>query len=79
MDAWENMTDRYLMSFLGGALGGSLTAAGTNFQIATTAMDSEQARQEMIYMLRENKKDELFKALNKVTIANPYLQFSFDE
>ena len=74
MSAWDNMADRYLMSLVGGAVGGGLTAAGTNFKISTQAMSSEQAMQEMIFMLRENKKDELFKTLNKMTLANPYLQ-----
>lgn len=74
MTAWDNMSDRYLMSLVGGAVGGGLTAAGTDFKISTSAMSSEQAMQEMIFMLRENKKDELFKTLNKMTLADPYRQ-----
>lgn len=74
MTAWENMGDRYLMSLLGGAVGGGLTAAGTNFKLNNTSMSSEQAMQELIYMLREGKKDELFKTLDKMNLANPYLQ-----
>jgi hypothetical protein len=43
MSAWENMGDRYLMSLVGGAVGGGLTAAGTNFKLNNTTMSSEQA------------------------------------
>lgn len=75
MTAWENMGDRYLMSLVGGAIGGGLTAAGTNFKLNNTTMSSEQAMQELIYMVREGKKDELFRTLDKMNLANPYLQF----
>jgi len=33
MSAWDNMFDRYAMSFLGGAVGGGLTALGTDFKL----------------------------------------------
>jgi len=46
------MGDRYLMSLLGGFVGGGLTSAGTSFKMANTNYTSEQATQELIYMLR---------------------------
>ena len=73
---WQNMGDRYLMSLLGGFVGGGLTSAGTSFKMANTNYTSEQATQELIYMLRQNKKEELYKALDSVTLANPYLKNS---
>lgn len=74
ISAWENSFDRYSMSFLGGTVGGGLTAAGTSFKMGSLDMSPEQARQELIYMLRHDEKNELYKALDKITLANPYLQ-----
>ncbi len=79
MSAWDNAFDRYAMSFLGGTVGGGLTAVGTSFKMGNLDMTPEQARQELIYMLRHDQKNELYKALDKITLANPYLQNEVEE
>lgn len=73
MPSWENVIDRYSMSLIGGFLGGSLTSAGTTFKMYKENITPEQAWQELIYKLRNNEKDQIFKTIDKVTIANPYL------
>lgn len=75
----QNTLDRYLMSFVGGAAGGGMTAVGTNFNINNTNMSTEQARQELVYMLRNGKKEEIYSALNQVNLANPYLSSTLTE
>lgn len=79
MSAWDNMIDRYGMSFIGGALGGGLTAIGTNFNTYNKDLTTEQAMQELVYMSREGKLDEIYKTLDKVTIGNKYLQGELDQ
>lgn len=78
MNAWDNMFDRYSMSFLGGAVGGGLTAAGTNFKTVKENYTPEQAQQELIYMLRHKKKDELYKTLDKMNLNTPYLSNDYE-
>lgn len=73
MDAWSNMFDRYSMSFLGGAVGGGLTAVGTNFKNPITDLTPEQARQQLVYKIRNNEEEDLLKTLDKMTFNNPYL------
>lgn len=73
MDAWSNMFDRYSISFLGGAVGGGLTAAGTNFKNPVTELTPEQARQQLVYKIRNNEEEDLLKTLDKMTFNSPYL------
>lgn len=79
MSTWDNMLDRYGMSFIGGAIGGGLTAIGTNFNTYNKDLTTEQAMQELVYMSREGKLDEIYKTLDKVTIGNKYLQGEFNQ
>lgn len=78
MSAWDNMFDRYAMSFLGGAVGGGLTALGTDFKLNRQDITPEAARQQLVYDLRNNKKQDYIKTLEKMEIANPYLSFESD-
>ena len=62
MTAWDNMFDRYSMSFVGGALGGglfSLTKDLRNAYSMLADMSKTSAQQEIVAYLREGKKQEL--------------------
>lgn len=73
---WTNMFDRYSMSFVGGMLGGGLFSMTKDLKNAykyTMNMDKEQATKEMITMVRDGKKEDLFKQIDKSTFACEYL------
>lgn len=73
LNAWENVSDRYLMSLLGGAMGGSFMSLDLK-NIKPVSMTSEQAIQEAIWMFRNGKGADLYKTLDKETVATPYLK-----
>ena len=73
LSTWDNMLDRYSMSLIGGFVGGGLTSAGTTFRQSKENITPESALQEIVYMLRDNKYDQLVRAVDKITFANPYL------
>lgn len=78
MSAWDNMLDRYSMSFIGGAVGGGLTAIGTDFKENNKDVSYEQAIQELVYKSRNNELQDLYKTIDKMTIGNKYVQGEFD-
>jgi len=61
------------MSLLGGAMGGSFMSLDLK-NIKPVSMTSEQAIQEAIWMFRNGKGAELYKTLDKETVATPYLK-----
>lgn len=73
MSAWDNMLDRYSMSFVGGVAGGALTAAGTNFKTNFKDMTPEEAGQLLIYKIRNKQESDIFKALDRITISDKNL------
>lgn len=72
---WENVGDRYLMSALGGFVGGGITSAGTDFQTANSLskMNKTQAMQELIYMVNNGQEKEFLKQVNKMNLGNKNL------
>lgn len=75
MHAWENMVDRYGMSFFGGLIGGGINAPFVSYKAikSGTNMTYNQAVQEMIYMARNGKANDLHKAIDKYNIADKNL------
>lgn len=71
LTAWDDMRDRYAMSFIGGALGGSVFNASANFKSIQEieSMTNDQAQQYLLYKIREGKRDEIEKALDKMTFG----------
>lgn len=71
LTAWDDVRDRYAMSFIGGALGGSVFNAAANFKSIQEieSMNNEQAQQYLLYKIREGKRDEIEKALDKMTFG----------
>ena len=72
---WENIGDRYLMSALGGFIGGGITSAGTDFKIANSLsnMNKSQAMQELIYMVNNNQEKEFLREVSKMNLGNKNL------
>ena len=81
--SWDSkdLLDRYGMSLIGGAIGGSLTNLGTNYRVNRNLsnMSYEQAIQEIVYMSRNNQLDGLYKTLDKMEISNKNLSFETQE
>lgn len=63
LDAWEDMGKRYGMSFFGGALGGAVFAG---VDLVQNSRNSEQLNQELIYLIRNGKSNELIEELDKM-------------
>lgn len=66
--AWDNWQDRYAMSLIGGALGGGLFYGVEQIQKARQNQGSSEAKDgenEVIYMLRQHKKQQLLDDLRK--------------
>ena len=62
--AGENAFERYAMSFLGGAAGGGLFYGVEVFQNRNN--DAKDFQNELTYLLRQGKKDEIFAELDKL-------------
>lgn len=63
LDAWENMAERYGMSFFGGAIGGAVFAG---VDLVQNSRNPEQLNQELIYLIRNGKTNELVEELGKM-------------
>lgn len=79
--AWNDMGTRYSMSFLGGLMGGGLFAGtetfhnfGPNGPLAN--MTNESAQQHLIYLIREGKRSEIERQMNKMTFGDKNLSAS---
>jgi hypothetical protein len=67
--AWDNWFDRYAMSFLGGAVGGGVFYGVGKVQEARDLSknpETKSAEEEMIYLLRQHRKDDIIKELSKL-------------
>lgn len=75
LQAWDNMLDRYGMSFVGGMLGGAMFDALPNLRAARQlgSMDSKQAMQQLVYMARNGEMNDFLKLVNKMELGNKYL------
>lgn len=69
----KDILDRYGMSLVGGAVGGSLTNAFTSYKgfKQLDNMTSQQAIQEMVYMSRNGGLQDFVKQVDKMQLANP--------
>lgn len=74
----EHLFDRYAMSFLGGFLGGGISSATFDFSQAKRAvnMNYNQAVQQLIWKVRNNDLEGIYKILDKEEIGNKNLSAS---
>lgn len=81
MTAWDNMFDRYSMSFVGGVLGGglfSLTKDLRNAYSMLADMSKTSAQQEIVAYLREGKKQELIDEVKRTQFNTSALSTNFE-
>lgn len=78
---WSDIKNRYALSFFGGALGGGLTSAFTDFKVnkSYASMDSNQAMQELIWMIKNDEIDGFMKNVDKMTLFDKNLSSKMDE
>lgn len=63
LGAWENSSDRYLMSFFGGAVGGGLFGGIEAFKKPRSATD-KNTQKELLYLIKEGKTQDVLKQLD---------------
>ena len=75
LHAWENMTERYGMSFFGGIIGGAINAPSIDYKLNEKYinMTPEAAMQELIFKIRNGQADEFLKTVNKLTLGDKNL------
>ncbi len=77
LDAWQDMGNRYLLSFVGGALGGGLAGVGLdNLRYAHSLknMTTQQATEKLVAISRDqNQRDAFLKNLSKLDLGNSHL------
>lgn len=67
LDAWENIAERYGMSFFGGAIGGAVFAG---VDIVQNQRNPEQLNQELVYLIRNGRTNEMLEELDKMRDKN---------
>ena len=79
-DGWnlEQTLNRYALNFVGGLAGGAIAVGLPGFQqgvknMLGTNMDQKQAYQELIALVRNGKKDDFLKTINKLETADSNL------
>lgn len=64
LSAFNDMASRYSMSFFGGAIGGGMFQGINDIKIRKSYDSSNmQANQELIYLIRQGRGEEIYKAL----------------
>lgn len=78
---YQELIDRYGMSLVGGAVGGSLTNLGTNYKYFKDykGMDKQSAIQEIVRMHRNGEIDGLTKEIDKAEWADGKLSYDYEE
>ena len=75
MSSFDNVADRYLMSFVGGALGGAMYSSVDSFKYSKKIanMDYNTAIQKLVYMGRNGMLDKFLREANKMTLGDKNL------
>ena len=78
-DASE-IRDRYLMSLVGGAIGGGLTNVVTNYKMINSynSMSDKAAVEQLVYMARNGGLDQFMKDISKLELDDPNLSTDFE-
>ena len=81
LTAWDDVGNRYALSFVGGVIGGGLGQARSEFRnaAALTDMSQKEAFNELIEIVKEHKEDDFLKIINKVKWAPDNLSIKTDE
>ena len=81
LSAWDNMLDRYSMSFLGGMLGGGLMELKSSIRNARDVPEitSEAAYQELVKIVRNGEDEQFLRTLDKNVLGSKELSFELVE
>lgn len=76
----SEIRDRYLLSLVGGAVGGGLTNIVTNYKMIDSYnnMNNRQAIEQLVYMARNGGLDQFMKDVNKMTLDDPNLSTDYE-
>ena len=76
----SEIRDRYLLSLVGGAIGGGLTNLATNYKMIDSynGMSQKQAIEQLVYMARNGGLDQFMKDISKINLDTPNLATSFE-
>lgn len=71
LTAFNNVAERYGLSFVGGMLGGTIGAVQNDFQVARKLgnMDKDQAFQQLVHLVNENEDEKFMKVIKKMDWA----------
>lgn len=71
LTAFNNVAERYGLSFVGGMLGGTIGAVQNDFQVARKLgnMDKDQAFQQLVHIVNENEDEKFMKVIRKMDWA----------
>ena len=74
-DAFENVFDRYALSFLGGAVGGGIAGTLPSYRAARADRNitQEAATKEIVDLIQQGKEKEIFNTVDKMTFGSRYL------
>lgn len=75
LTAWEDMTNRYGLSFVGGGIGGGIFQTLPDLREARRLRDmkSTDAYQQLVYMARNGQMNDFLKTADKMVLGNKYL------
>lgn len=74
LNAWENMSNRYGLSFVGGVIGGGLGQALPSYQEARKLKDLDKtgAFQELVHMVKEGKAGDLLAEADRMQLGDQF-------
>ena len=74
-DVFENVFDRYALSFLGGAVGGGIAGTLPSYRAAKLdrSMSQEAATKELVDFIQQGKEKQLIETVDKMTFGNKYM------
>ena len=72
LHAFENVFDRYAMSFIGGTVGGGIAGGLPGYRAAryNNSMDGKQATRELVDIVQQGKAEEFLATADKMTISD---------
>ena len=72
LHAFENVFDRYAMSFIGGTVGGGIAGGLPGYRAAryNNSMDGKQATRELVDIVQQGKAEEFLATADKMTLSD---------
>lgn len=80
LHAFENIFNRYALSFIGGTVGGGIAGGLPGYRAAryNNSMDGKQATRELVDIVQQGKSEEFLATANKMTISDKTIKNRVD-